>query len=145
MKRVVWALLSVMACAESKTPRKPIETVPFELGTVSPPSSQGEAPLAESAPGLPNEATPVPAAPSSSSTGKNISNAECSKLLDHFFDLTLAADARAMGAPPEAVKQAKEMARGQNGDPCQGKVFTASQYQCGMKAKAKEAFEKCVQ
>jgi hypothetical protein len=142
MKNLIFLLM--FACAESKSSRKPIESVPLEApqpGAAPAPQLQ---PTESGDTDLPPPAVAVSAAPTSAApAGPLASTAECAKLLDHYFDVVLAADVRAMGAPPEAIAQAKAMARGE-GDPCAEKQFTKKQYQCGIKAKTKDAYESCM-
>jgi hypothetical protein len=143
-------VVAFAGCGESKSARKPIESVPLEAPVTGPaPASPQADPTDPTTPVVSNVVSEVPSAPGLPSaakgpTGPLASKAECATLLDRYFDLTLAADARSIGAPPEAIAQAKAMARGE-GDPCAEKHFTKKQYQCGIKAKTKDAFDACMQ
>jgi hypothetical protein len=109
MRKLILLMLLTEACAETKTARKPVESVPIET---EPSSARATAPSALAASEAEAESAPVngivgsaTSAPDAAATQvEAASNEMCGKLLDRYFDLTLAADKRAMGAPPEAIK-----------------------------------------
>jgi hypothetical protein len=81
--------------------------------------------------------------PTPKKTGK-VSKAECSQLFDKYIELSIGADARLEGIPPELIQTAKAQARQQKGDPCQTQVVKRSQYNCAITAKTPTAWQKCM-
>lgn len=90
--------------------------------------------------GSPTGAAP-PAEPKGGGRG-TVSKAECDRVMNRYLELEIAHNPQLKGLPPEAIEQAKQMAREQHGDaPCSA---TRAQYTCGMAATSTAAWERCL-
>jgi hypothetical protein len=103
---------------------------------MTPMSTGGDDPKGGAAPG-------PGGAPATKKTGK-VTKAECGQLFDKYIELSIGADSRLEGIPPELIQQAKAQARGQKGDPCEKEVVPRSKYNCAMAAQTPAAWQKCM-
>lgn len=76
-----------------------------------------------------------------SKTGEKISKQECEAAFDKFITLEIETNPKLRGIGPEAIAQAKEMARGKDTADCNA---TKSQYKCAMAATSTAAWQRCM-
>lgn len=78
--------------------------------------------------------------------------AECTEMLDHYLDMTIAAQPDLQDLPPEQARAAREMKRAlRKAEPSYARVetqceteITKSEYRCAMKAPTPETWQACI-
>jgi hypothetical protein len=91
----------------------------------------------------------LPAAPAvDPKNQKPPTKAECSAVIDRYVELEVQSNPQLAGIPPEMLKQllkqAKEQASSQKGDPCAEEKITRAKYNCGMAAQTRDAWKACM-
>lgn len=77
---------------------------------------------------------------------------ECTEMLDHYLDLTIAGEPDLVDLPPEQARAAREMKRAlRKAEPSYARVetqceaeITKSEHRCAMKAPTPETWQACI-
>lgn len=147
--------LALVACAEPPPAKRPAETVPANSldeaklhGTNEPGTAMTATP--EPAPAVTGEATPVivgsarpveARAPAAPARGKATAE-ECARVMDRYLELEIGSNPQLKDVPPEAIAEAKRMAREKHGEaPC---TATRAQISCALSASTTAAWQRCM-